>query len=216
MRQSQGLVVALATGGDQKEEQMRSPTIAAVLAVSAALAGMGTASPASAACSCRYEGDPGYRTPKWSSNCNTTVSPGKFGPLRMGRTTVAEAKRLNYLVSNPFCGGRVYGLNAGALWEKKGGKVVSWFAGLRKRQTQTTRGLHPRDSWSKAKQLYPGLKYTRYVPSIYGGPGQNVYSTRRTNGWLDVYATRGHTRIDYFSVRATSVAQPVPWIIDGC
>jgi hypothetical protein len=137
---------------------MRTPAIAAVLVVATSLTAIGATTPASAACSYRYEGDPGYRTPKWSNNCNTSVSPGKFGPLRMGLTTVAEAKRLSYLARNPFCGGRVYGLNAGALWEKQDGKVVSWFAGLRKRETRTTRGLRPRDSWSKAKRPCPGRR----------------------------------------------------------
>ena len=195
---------------------MNTPGIAATLAVTTLLAGTGVSSPAAAACTYEYVGDDGPSYPKWSEDCDTTVSPGRFGPLRMGSTTVPKAKQLNYLALNPLCANRLDGVNAGGYRTRKNGKVAAWLAGFRKGATQTTRGLRPRDTFSKARRLYPGLEFTRFVPNPFGGPGQDVYSTQGKNGWLDVYVTRGRFKIDYFSVRATSVSKPVPWIIDGC
>lgn len=197
---------------------MNARSAAAALAVATAVTGIGAAAPASAACSYRYVKYDDYSParPVWSKNCNTSVSPGKFGPLRMGDTTVAKAKQFNYLARNPFCANRLDGIVAGAYWKRKNGKVVAWFAGMRKRDAVTTRGLRPRDSLSKARRLYPGLEYTRFVNNVFGGPGQRVYSTGGGRGWLDVYVTQGRSRIDYFSVRSASVPRAVPWIIDGC
>jgi hypothetical protein len=195
---------------------MIAPGVAMTLVVATTLAGIGVTSPAAAACTYQYVNDGYSAFPKWSDNCDTTVSPGKFGQLRMGDTSVAKAKRLNYLARNPFCGGSWYGINAGGNWRKNNGKVVAWFAGSRKRDAKTTRGLRPRDTLAKARRLYPHLEYTRFVKNIFGGPGQRVYSTGGGRGWLDVYVTQGRSRIDYFSVRSASVPRAVPWILDGC
>lgn len=181
--------------------------IAALMATLVLVAGL----PAQAsAASCTYT-----RTadgfPVWSG-CSTTVAPGRFGPLRMGRTTVGDAKDKKYLAYNRLCGGW-YGVQAGPDWRKKQGVLVWWRGG-----TVTSKGLRPRDSLRKARSLYPNLKRTGYFANAYvPGQGWKVHSVRTSRGWLDWYRyTTDDRRFNFFAVRALSVSRPQGFAQDGC
>lgn len=63
------------------------------VAVVVGMAGLGATAPLSAAdCSYTYNQD-GF--PRWSDSCSTVMSPGRFGPLTMGKTMVAKARELD-------------------------------------------------------------------------------------------------------------------------
>ena len=149
--------------------------------------------------------------PKWSG-CSTTVAPGKFGPLKMGTTTVASAKASNYLAYNKFCE-RWDGVQALPDWKRANGKVVWWRGG-----TKTTKGLRPTATLARARQLYPNLKKTRFIANEYvTGEGWQVYSTKTKSGWLDIYRyNTGDRRNNFFAVRALSVKKPQGFAQDGC
>ena len=169
----------------------------------------GIPSTASAAgCSYTYDSD-GF--PEWSG-CSTTVAPGKFGPLKMGTSTVASAKSSNYLAFNKFCD-RWDGVQAGPDWKRASGKVVWWRGG-----TKTTKGLRPEDSLARARQLYPNLKKTRFIANEYiDDEGWQVYSTKTKSGWLDIYRyNKGGRGNNFFAVRALSVKNPQGFAQDGC
>lgn len=149
--------------------------------------------------------------PLWSG-CSTTVSPGRFGPLRMGRTTVADAKAMNYLAYNQLCS-RWDGVEAYGDWSKRQRKVVWWRGG-----TITTKGLRPTASLKTARRLYPTLKRTRYIANEYvPGQGWTVYSVKNKRGWLDWYrySTANHSN-NFFAVRALTVRAPKSFAQDGC
>lgn len=149
--------------------------------------------------------------PKWSG-CSTTVAPGKFGPLKMGTTTVASAKASNYLAYNKFCE-RWDGVQALPDWKRANGKVVWWRGG-----TKTTKGLRPTATLARARELYPNLKKTRFIANEYvTGEGWQVYSTKTKSGWLDIYRyNTGDRRNNFFAVRALSVKKPQGFAQDGC
>ena len=171
----------------------------------------GTTSPAAAAtCRTSYDSD-GF--PQWSRGCSTKLSPGKFGPLKMGKTTVRQAKAKHYLAYNKFCA-RWDGLQAYGDWRSKAGKVVAWRA-----YGPTTKGLYAADSLAKARRLYPSLKRTGYMPNQYiANEGWRIYSVKNKNGWLDIYRyTTASENAAFFAVRAKSVRKPVTsWSQDGC
>ena len=84
---------------------------------------------------------------------------------------------------------------------------------------RTTKGLRPTDSLSKARRLYPGLRYNTFVPNMYDSQGgHSVYSVRSGSGWLDIYKPVRGARYDraFFVVRHTSVSKPPMIFADGC
>ncbi len=175
----------------------------------AGLFAVGVPSAATAAdCAYTYDSN-GF--PQWSG-CSTTVAPGKFGPLKMGTTTVKRAKSSNYLAYNAFCT-RWDGVQALPDWKRANGKVVWWRGG-----TKTTKGLRPKATLLKARQLYPKLKKTHFIANEYiPNQGWQVYSTKTKNGWLDIYRyNTGDRRNNFFAVRALSVKKPQGFAQDGC
>lgn len=183
--------------------------------VFAVSAGLTTGSPTvtgalTAECTYRLTGD-GY--PEWSSSCDTTASPGRVGPLVMGRTTVTRARDLNYLARNPFCSNRLDGVSAGPDWRRRDGRVVAWAT-----TKPTRKGLKVGQRISAARTLYPSLQRTGFVRNPYvDGEGWRIYSVRGQRGWLDVYVETRTAKIDRFWARAASVDRPYrSWAFDGC
>ena len=189
---------------------MRALRIVTAVAAAGVLAiGIPSTAATAAGCTYTYDSD-GF--PKWSG-CSTTVAPGKFGPLKMGTTSVASAKSSNYLAYNKFCS-RWDGVQAGPDWKRTSAKVVWWRGG-----TKTTKGLRPKDSLARARQLYPDLKKTRFIANEYvAGEGWQVYSTKSKSGWLDIYRynTGDRRNNNFFAVRGPSVKKPQGFAQDGC
>ena len=157
--------------------------------------------------------------PTWSGSCSTVMSPGRFGPLTMGKTTVTKARELDYLATNRFCGGRLDGVAAYNNWRRQDGKVTAWTGGgTRRGDVVTTKGLKPSDSVKKAKRLYAGLAKSGFLANPYTpGEGWNIYSVRGKKGWLDLYLYPGTPRANFFAVRAASHKKPIKsWSLDGC
>ena len=181
------------------------------------VAGLGAAAPVSAAeCTYTYNQD-GF--PRWSNSCSTVMSPGRFGPLRMGKTTVSQARGKGYLATNRFCGGRLDGVAAYDNWRRQDGKVAAWTSGgVRPGNVATTKGLEPSDSLRKAMRLYPSLSKTGFLANPYTpGEGWSIYSVRGKKGWLDFYVYPGNRRAGFFAVRANSYPKPIKsWSLDGC
>ena len=172
------------------------------------VAGLGAAAPVSAAeCTYTYNQD-GF--PRWSNSCSTVMSPGRFGPLRMGKTTVSQARGKGYLATNRFCGGRLDGVAAYDNWRRQDGKVAAWTSGgVRPGNVATTKGLEPSDSLRKAMRLYPSLSKTGFLANPYTpGEGWNIYSVRGKKGLLDFDVYPGNRRYGFFAVRANSYAKP--------
>ncbi len=187
---------------------MRSRLLGAVVTAVSVLV-LGVQVPAEAAtCSYTLNSD-GF--PVWAAGCPTEVSPGKFGPLRMGRTTVATAKRKQYLAYNEFCS-RWDGVAAHSDWRRKNGRIIAWLGGA-----TTTKKLRPSDNLSKARQWYPNLKRTGFMANAYvAGQGWRIYSTKTKSGWLDLYRYNAGD-YNFFAVRAKSVRKPIKsWSQDGC
>lgn len=167
------------------------------------------AAPANAA-GCTHSVDQ-YGYPVWSATCDTTLKPGVLGPLRMGRTTVAQARGLGYLVHNDICD-RVDGISTGGDWKQKNGRIVAWQA-----HVPTSRGLKVGDSMSRVRALYPTVKSTGFVKNPYTSGGWNIYSSKGPKGWLDVYIRSGSNKVELFYTRAKSLPGPVRgWAFDGC
>jgi hypothetical protein len=191
--------------------ELKTRKVASLMAaaVAAATLTVGVPTTASAAdCTVTYNAE-GF--PRWSG-CSTTIAPGKFGPIRMGKTSVASAKARNYLAYNRLCE-RWDGVAAFSDWKSKKGKIVWWRGGDR-----TSKGLLPSDSLERAKQLYPKLTPTRFIANDYiAGEGWQVYSTKTKRGWLDLYRyNTGNTRNNFFAVRALSLKKPQGFALDGC
>lgn len=187
----------------------------AVLVMACAAAGMHA--PNASAATCRYSYDSnGY--PVWSGSCPQVMSPGRFGPIRMGKTTVSRAKAQGFLAPNRVCGGRLDGVGAYNDWRRRGGKVVGWTGGrFSDRPVRTSRGLRVDDSLAKAKRLYPGLRQTGYIEIPYTpGIGWRIFSVRGKAGWLDFYVHDTKKRYNHFAVRAASISKPYTWALDGC
>lgn len=158
-------------------------------------------------------------TPQWSTSCSTVISPGRFGPLRMGKTAVSQALGQNYLARNRYCGSRLEGLAARNNWRRQDGKVSVWTAGSRMPgPIVTSKGLSSRDSLSKAQRLYPGMTWTGSMEVPYApDAGWEIYSVRDKRGWLDFYVHDVSRRANFFAVRASSMPRPVTsWDLDGC
>jgi hypothetical protein len=153
-----------------------------------------------------------YGYPLWSESCGTEMSPGRFGPLTMGKTTVAQARSMNYLTKNPACGGRWDGVRTGANWMRKNGKVVSWTG------DGTTRGLRAADSLMTAKATYPKLERTAFLPNPFEpGDGWKIYSVSGKSGWLDLYVDKADNTISWFEVRGKGSKKPLKNMpLDGC
>lgn len=187
-----------------------------VAVVSVAL-GLGVVAPGQAA-DCTYSYDQNG-LPQWSKSCSTVLSPGRFGPLRMGKTTVAEARAKNYLAWNTYCGDRLEGVQARSNWRRKDGKVYAWTAGSRTPGAiSTSKGLQRTDPVRKAKRLYPGMRWSGYLEVPYApGTGWDIYSVRGKKGWLDFYVHDTSKRANFFAVRASSSPKPITrWDLDGC
>ncbi len=113
------------------------PRVRIVLASLVAALLVGVTGPATAAgseCSSQLDAE-GF--PVWSDGCSTTVAPGRFGPLLMGRTNKATAKATDYLAYSEFCR-RWDGVAAGPDWRSKGGTLTAWRGG-----STTSKGLRP-------------------------------------------------------------------------
>ena len=137
----------------------------------------------------------------------------------MGKTSVAQARNKNYLAKNTFCGGRLEGVQARNNWRRKGGAVYAWTAGSRlAKDVRTSKGLKRKDPLSKAKRLYPGMKWTGYLEVPYApDTGWDIYSVRGKRGWLDFYVHDNARRANFFAVRAKSSSRPIMnWDLDGC
>lgn len=158
--------------------------------------------------------------PRWSDACSTVVSPGRFGPLKMGTTTVAEARAKNYLAKNTMCGGRLDGVAAFNNWRRKDGKVHAWTAGGSRTGSavRTSKGLVSTDALAKARRLYPGMAWKGYLEIPYApGTGWDIYSVRGKRGWLDFYVHDVKKRYNFFAVRAGNSTKPIKnWSLDGC
>lgn len=185
----------------------------AVAAVGLALLVGGMPSPASAAsCKHSYDSD-GYIV--WGTGCSVVASPGRAGPLRMGKTTVSTAKKKGYLAYSRACT-RWDGFEAGPDWRSKSGKLVGWTT-----SGKTSRGLTSQDSLQRALQLYPGAQRSGFMPNAYvDDEGWDIYSVAGASGWLDIYSYNNlDSRVAglFFAVRAKSVKRPViSWSQDGC
>lgn len=180
------------------------------------MGGLSAAPSAAVACTYSYDQN-GF--PRWSSSCSTVVSPGRFGPLKMGKTSVTKARAMNYLAKNTFCGGRLEGVQARNNWRRKDGAVFAWTAGSRYGGgVRTSKGLSRTDSLSKAKRLYLGMKWTGYLSVPYApDTGWAIYSVRGKRGWLDFYVHDDYKRSNFFAVRAKSSPKPITnWDLDGC
>lgn len=183
---------------------------------SLAMGGLSAAPAAAAGCTYSYDQN-GF--PRWSSSCSTVLSPGRFGPLKMGKTSVTQARAKNYLAKNTYCGGRLEGVQARNNWRRKDGAVFAWTAGPRSTGgIRTSKGLRRTDSLSKAKHLYPGMKCTGYLEVPYApDTGWTIYSVRGTQGWLDFYVHDTAKSANFFAVRAKSSPKPIKnWDLDGC
>lgn len=188
------------------------------VAAASVVLGLAVNTPVQAA-QCTYNYDQnGF--PRWSKSCSTVLSPGRFGPLTMGKTPVADARAKNYLAKNLMCGGgRLEGVQARSNWRRKDGKVYVWTAGSRTPGViRTSKGLSRTDSLSKAKRLYPGMKWTGYLEVPYAPDlGWTIYSVRGRQGWLDFYVHDDVKRANFFAVRAKSSPKPITsWDLDGC
>lgn len=182
------------------------------IAATCLTAGLLATNPAAAAnCAYSYNTD-GF--PRWSSSCNTVMSPGRLGPLVMGHTTVSQARQRNYLARNTFCGGRLDGVLAYDNWRRRDGKVAAWSG----RGTETSKGLKPSDALSEARRLYPTIDRTGFLANPYTpGEGWRIYSVRGKRGWLDLYMSAGNSDANFFAVRAASFKKPIKdWSLDGC
>ena len=203
-----------ALGGESEELGIRfGVRVGIVLASLLAALLVGVPGPATAAGSgCSYQLDAeGF--PVWSEGCSTTVAPGRFGPLRMGRTTKAKAKATDYLAYSEFCR-RWDGVAAGPDWRSKGGTLTAWRGG-----STTTKGLRPNASLARGRDLYPALVRTGFWANEYvPGEGWRIYSTRTKNGWLDWYRYNKKGRAgNFFAVRSLDIKRPVTtWSQDGC
>ena len=174
-----------------------------------AIAGTALAGPARAAeCTHVIDSD-GF--PVWSADCDTTLKPGVLGPLRMGKTTVKQAKQLGYLVRNDLCD-RVDGIGTGGDWTSRKGKIVAWQA-----RFPTSKGLKVGQRLARALALYPTASRTGFVKNPYTSGGWNIYSTKGAKGWLDIYVDSESTKIELFYARAKRLPGPVmSWAFDGC
>lgn len=188
------------------------------VAVVLGTSGLLGADPASAA-ECTYAYDQnGF--PRWSDSCSTVMSPGRFGPLRMGKTSVVQARAKNYLAKNKYCGGRLDGVAAFDNWRRKDGRVYAWTAGGSRtgKAMRTSEGLVSTDPLRKARRLYPGMSWMGYLEIPYApGTGWDIYSIRGKGGWLDFYVHDVKKRYNFFAVRASSSPMPIKsWSLDGC
>lgn len=166
-----------------------------------------------AACTYRYDE---FGFPRWSSSCNSTVSPGRFGPLRMGKTTVSAARSKGYLAKNRMCGGRLDGVSAYDNWRRRDGTVMVW---TDSRDGSTTdKGLRASAPLKEAKRAYPRLVLTGYLKNPYAaGQGWDIYSVQSKRGWLDLYYYPGNRKANFFAVRSAAWVKPVTsWSLDGC
>lgn len=172
--------------------------------------GVVTAAPADAA-PCTYTYNE-YGYPQWSDACDTQMAPGRFGPLKMGVTTVGETRSLGYLAVNEACGGRLDGVKASSNWRRKQGKVAAWTG------YSTSKGLRSTDSLRKAKRKYPGMVRTGFLENPYvAGQGWKIHSVRSKAGWLDFYVYTGKQDYGFFAVRAKTSKKPYKdWSLDGC
>lgn len=151
----------------------------------------------------------------WGSGCVVAMSPGRAGPLRMGRTTVAAAKKMGFVAYNRACNSWE-GAYAGIGWKSKGGRVVAWSTRM-----DTARGLTGQDTLARALILYPSARRTGFMPNAYiDGEGWDIYSVGNAAGWLDIYSyntSDSHVAGLFFAVRAASVKRPLTgWSQDGC
>lgn len=188
------------------------------VAATAVAAGVLGSVPAHAGtCTYSYNGD-GF--PQWAGACPSVMSPGRFGALRMGKTTLAAAKAHGLLAVNGLCGGRLDGVVAYDNWRRKDGVVVAWSGSqtVSGKRITTSKGLKSNDPLSRAKALYPGLKKTGYLAIPYSpGTGWNIYSVRARAGWLDYYVHNAKSRYNFFAVRDKSSTAPIKsWSLDGC
>lgn len=208
------LVQGGAPGGESQQLRIRfGVRLGIVLASLLAALLVGPSVPATASGSeCTHQLDvEGF--PVWSESCSTTVAPGRFGPLRMGRTTQAKAKAMDYLAYSEFCR-RWDGVAAGPDWRSKGGTLTAWRGG-----SKTTKGLRPNASLARGRDLYPALVRTGFWANEYvPGEGWRIYSTRTKNGWLDWYRYNKKGRAgNFFAVRSPDIKRPVTnWSQDGC
>ena len=208
------LVQGGALGGESGELRIRfGVRLGIVLASLLAALLVGVTVPATAAGSgCSYQLDAeGF--PVWSEGCSTTVAPGRFGPLHMGRTTQAKAKAIDYLAYSAFCR-RWDGVAAGPDWRSKSGTLTAWRGG-----SKTTKGLKPNASLARGRDLYPGLARTGFWANDYlPGEGWRIYSTKTKNGWLDWYRyNKKGGAGNFFAVRSLGIKRPVTnWSQDGC
>lgn len=186
-------------------------------AASTVMVMLASAPAGAAACAPSYD-ENGF--PLWSGACPSTMSPGRFGPLVMGETRVADARADGLVAVNDACGGRLDGVTAYDNWRRKKGVVVAWSG----RKTAagkwltTSKGLKPNDSLARARSLYPKLTRTGYLPIPYTpGTGWDIYSVRAKAGWLDVYVHEKKSRYNFFAVREPGSTKPIKsWSLDGC
>mgnify|MGYP001434264925 CR=1 FL=1 len=186
------------------------------IAAASIFVGLAATNPAYAAgCTYKYDQN-GF--PQWSSSCRTVMSPGRIGPLTMGKTTVAQARERNYLAKNTFCGDRLDGVLAYNNWRRRDGKLAAWTGGGTREAAVTSKGLKSSDSLSRARRLYPALDRTGFLANPYiPGEGWRIYSVRAKRGWLDLYLYAGKGQANFFAVRAFSVKEPITdWSLDGC
>ncbi|MCU0295306.1 MAG: hypothetical protein MUD05_04535 [Candidatus Nanopelagicales bacterium] len=180
------------------------------VATAAVAMGLLSGAPASAA-ECTYTYND-YGHPVWSESCVTAMSPGRVGPLTMGKTTVAQARSMKYLTKNPACASRLEGAGAGANWMRKNGKVLSWTGDV------TTKGLRATDSLKTAKATYPGLERTAFLANPFvSGDGWRIYSVAGKAGWLDLYVDKADKTVSWFEVRGKNSRKPLKNMpLDGC